>query len=218
MPRRSLPDQPRQHLQRPTRPHRDHRHRRSRLHQRASHPPTHPQPRNHLPTPLQPTRQTYHHREGSPATPVRDAPRQDIAPSATSAPSFGKGVGVGSTRRVGGMKAAAVSVPTAGHVTTGVAIAIGLGAGLLAGLFGVGGGLIIVPGLLIFGRMDRRLAHGTSLGSTLIIAIASLLTYLAHGNVDWAIAALLAAGSVAGAVIGTHLLQIVPRAVLVYLF
>ena len=116
------------------------------------------------------------------------------------------------------MKAAAVSVPTAGHVTTGVAIAIGLGAGLLAGLFGVGGGLIIVPGLLIFGRMDRRLAHGTSLGSTLIIAIASLLTYLAHGNVDWAIAALLAAGSVAGAVIGTHLLQIVPRAVLVYLF
>ena len=116
------------------------------------------------------------------------------------------------------MKAAAVSVPTAGHVTTGVAIAIGLGAGLLAGLFGVGGGLIIVPGLLIFGKMDRRLAHGTSLGSTLIIAIASLLTYLAHGNVDWAIAALLAAGSVAGAVIGTHLLQIVPRAVLVYLF
>ena len=79
MPRRSLPDQPRQHLQRPTRPHRDHRHRRSRLHQRAPHPPTHPQPRNHLPTPLQPTRQTYHHREGSPATPVRDAPRQDIA-------------------------------------------------------------------------------------------------------------------------------------------
>ena len=68
------------------------------------------------------------------------------------------------------MRAAAVSAPTAGHVTTGVAVAIGLGAGLLAGLFGVGGGLIIVPGLLIFGRMDRRLAHGTSLGSTLIIA------------------------------------------------
>ena len=116
------------------------------------------------------------------------------------------------------MRAAAVSAPTAGHVTTGVAIAIGLGAGLLAGLFGVGGGLIIVPGLLIFGRMDRRLAHGTSLGSTLIIAIASLLTYLIHGNVDWAIAALLAVGSVAGAVIGTHLLQIVPKAVLVYVF
>ena len=113
---------------------------------------------------------------------------------------------------------AAVSTPTARHLTTGVAAAIGLGAGLLAGLFGVGGGLIIVPGLLIFGRMDRRLAHGTSLGATLVIAVASLLTYLVHGNVDWAIAALLAAGSVAGAVIGTHLLQIVPKPVLVYLF
>ena len=79
-------------------------------------------------------------------------------------PNPREGGGPGIQRRVGGMRAAAVCPPTAGHVTTGVAVAIGLGAGLLAGLFGVGGGLIIVPGLLIFGRMDRRLAHGTSLG------------------------------------------------------
>lgn len=110
------------------------------------------------------------------------------------------------------------SVRAEGHVTPGLAVIIGLGAGLLAGLFGVGGGLIIVPGLLVFGRMDRRIAHGTSLGSTLLISTASLVTYLVHGNVDWAIAAVLAAGSMAGAVIGTHLLQIVPKSVLVYLF
>ena len=112
-----------------------------------------------------------------------------------------------------------VSVPAAARlVPLPVAIGTGLGAGLLGGLFGVGGGLIIVPGLLIFGRMDRRLAHGTSLGSTLLISLAGLATYLAHGNVDWLIATLLTVGSVAGAVIGTHLLQIVPKTVLVYLF
>ena len=62
---------------------------------------------------------------------------------------------------------------------------VGLAAGLLGGLFGVGGGLIIVPGLIGFAAMERRLAHGTSLAATLPIAAASLITYLAHGNVDW---------------------------------
>ncbi len=114
--------------------------------------------------------------------------------------------------------AGVVSTRATPRVSTGIAVGIGLAAGLLGGLFGVGGGLIIVPGLLIFGRMDRRLAHGTSLGSTLLISAASLATYLAHGNVDWSIAAILIAGSMAGALIGTQLLQIVPKAVLVYLF
>lgn len=103
-------------------------------------------------------------------------------------------------------------------VPFGVAAAIGLAAGALGGLFGVGGGLIIVPGLLLLAHMDRRLAHGTSLGSTLLIAAASLVTYLVHGNVDWTVAAILTAGSVVGAVIGTALLQVVPKKVLVYVF
>ncbi len=65
---------------------------------------------------------------------------------------------------------------------------VGLAAGLLGGLFGVGGGLIIVPGLVSLAGMDRRLAHGTSLAATLPIAAASLITYVSHGNVDWAVA------------------------------
>ena len=115
------------------------------------------------------------------------------------------------------MTAVDTIAPT-GDVPVGVAVGIGLTAGMLGGLFGIGGGLVMVPGLVMAGRMDRRLAHGTSLGATLLIALASLVTYLAHGKVDWAVAPFLAAGAVVGALIGTHLLQIVSKRMLVYLF
>ena len=85
-----------------------------------------------------------------------------------------------------------------GSVKVSVAILVGLAAGMLGGLFGVGGGLIIVPGLVSVAGMDRRLAHGTSLAATLPIAGASLITYHAHGNVDWTVALLLAIGVVLG--------------------
>lgn len=98
------------------------------------------------------------------------------------------------------------------------AVIIGLAAGLLGGLFGVGGGLIIVPGLVSVAGMDRRLAHGTSLAATLPIAAASLITYVSHGNVDWAVALFLALGAIAGAIVGTTLLQIIPKNVLVIIF
>ena len=99
-----------------------------------------------------------------------------------------------------------------------VAAVVGFAAGGLGGLFGVGGGLIIVPGLVGWAKMDRRLAHGTSLAATLPIAVASLLTYAGHGNVDWIVALFLAIGSVAGAVIGTKLLTVIPKRPLIILF
>jgi uncharacterized membrane protein YfcA len=98
------------------------------------------------------------------------------------------------------------------------AIVVGLAAGLLGGLFGVGGGLIIVPGLVSLAGMDRRLAHGTSLAATLPIAAASLITYVSHGNVDWPVALFLAIGAIAGAIVGTTLLHIIPKNVLIIVF
>jgi uncharacterized membrane protein YfcA len=98
------------------------------------------------------------------------------------------------------------------------AVIVGLAAGLLGGLFGVGGGLIIVPGLVSLAGMDRRLAHGTSLAATLPIAAASLITYVSHGNVDWAVALFLAIGAIGGAIVGTTLLHIIPKNVLVVIF
>ena len=96
--------------------------------------------------------------------------------------------------------------------------AIGAGAGLLSGLFGIGGGIVIVPALLTVLGMERRLAHGTSLAATVPVAVASLVTYSVGGHVDWPIAACLATGAIVGAVVGTHLLQIIPKRPLTIIF
>lgn len=87
---------------------------------------------------------------------------------------------------------------------------VGLAAGLLSGLFGVGGGLLIVPALVLVLHFDHRLATGTSLAAILPIATASLLTYWAQDNVDWPAAALLTIGALAGALLGTKLLHVIP--------
>lgn len=116
------------------------------------------------------------------------------------------------------MSSAPSTSTTSAAVDLRVAALVGLAAGGLGGLFGVGGGLIIVPGLIGLAKMDRRLAHGTSLAATLPIAVASLLTYASHRNVDWAVAVFLAVGAVAGAVLGTHLLSVIPKRPLTIIF
>ena len=97
-------------------------------------------------------------------------------------------------------------------------VVVGLLAGFLAGLFGVGGGILIVPGLVLAAHMTQRLAHGTSLAAVVPISVASLVTYAAHDNVDWSVALWLAIGAVAGAIIGTHLLHVLPHRTLAILF
>ena len=100
----------------------------------------------------------------------------------------------------------------------GSIIVVGVLAGFLAGLFGVGGGILIVPGLVLAAGMDQRLAHGTSLAAVLPISIASLITYAAQDNVDWPAALWLSIGAVGGAVIGTKLLHVLPHRTLGLLF
>jgi uncharacterized protein len=98
------------------------------------------------------------------------------------------------------------------------AAVLGLVAGFLGGLFGVGGGILIVPALVLFMHMDQRLAHGTSLAAVLPIAVSSLIGYTLADKVDWPVGALLAIGAVGGAVIGTHILHVLPQRVLGYVF
>jgi len=95
---------------------------------------------------------------------------------------------------------------------------VGLAAGLLSGMFGVGGGILIVPGLVLVAKMDQRIAHGTSLAAVLPISISSFLTYLSHDHVDWPVAMWLAVGAVAGAVLGTKLLHVLPHRTLALSF
>ena len=103
-------------------------------------------------------------------------------------------------------------------VRTFAVIGLGLGAGLLSGMFGVGGGILVVPVLVLLLKFDQRLANGTSLGAVLPISISSLLTYWSHGNVDWYMALWLAVGAMAGAVLGTKWIHILPKKTLGYLF
>lgn len=89
-------------------------------------------------------------------------------------------------------------------------IAIGLVAGLLSGMFGVGGGILIVPALVLLLAYPQRLAAGTSLAAIVPIATVGVISYALSGNVQWVAALILAAGAVVGAQIGSWLLPRVP--------
>lgn len=99
-----------------------------------------------------------------------------------------------------------------------ICIGIGLLAGLLSGLFGVGGGTIIVPFLVLFLRFDQRLAAGTSLAAIVPTATVGVISYALHGSVAWIPALLLALGAVFGAQIGTWLLPRLSLTVLRWAF
>jgi uncharacterized membrane protein YfcA len=85
-------------------------------------------------------------------------------------------------------------------------LAVGLAGGVLSGLLGVGGGVIMVPLLVVWAGYGQRDAHATSLGAIIPISAAGILTYGIAGRVNWAAAAALAAGAVAGARIGAGML------------
>jgi hypothetical protein len=88
----------------------------------------------------------------------------------------------------------------------------GLGVGVLTGFFGVGGGFLIVPALVLLLGVPMRVAVGTSL---LVIAVTSAAAFAAHvttGGLDWAVAAVFTAAGVAGAVAGSRLAGRVPSA------
>lgn len=89
-------------------------------------------------------------------------------------------------------------------------VAIGLLSGFLSGMFGIGGGIVIVPLLVMLAKFPRRLAAGTSLGAIVPAALVGVASYAAVGNVDWIVALILVVGSVIGAQVGAHLLHKLP--------
>ncbi|MFB4350083.1 sulfite exporter TauE/SafE family protein [Microbacterium sp. CR_7] len=97
-------------------------------------------------------------------------------------------------------------------------VVIGLTAGLLSGLFGVGGGTVIVPLLVLFLHFNQRLGAGTSLAAIVPTATVGVVSYALHGSVAWIPALILAAGSVVGAQIGTRLLPRISQTVLRWFF
>lgn len=85
-------------------------------------------------------------------------------------------------------------------------VAIGLVGGVLSGLLGVGGGVIMVPLLVLWAGYEQRSAHAASLGAIIPISVAGILTFGAAGAVHVPLAIGLACGSIVGARLGARLL------------
>jgi uncharacterized membrane protein YfcA len=86
-------------------------------------------------------------------------------------------------------------------------VLIGLVAGFFSALFGVGGGIVIVPLLLLVCRWRAHNATATSLAAIGITALSGVITYAFHGDVDVKYAALVGVPAAAGAFGGTSLQQ-----------
>jgi uncharacterized membrane protein YfcA len=87
-----------------------------------------------------------------------------------------------------------------------VLLLVGLAAGVLAGMFGIGGGVVIVPALVGLLRFDQKAAVGTSLGALLLpVSAGAVLSYYQDGKLDPGTAALVALGLVGGAFIGAKI-------------
>lgn len=94
-------------------------------------------------------------------------------------------------------------------------IALGLVAGVLAGLFGIGGGVIMVIGMVGLMKLPFLTATGTSLGAMLLpVGVFGVMEYHRRGHIDIRAALLLAAGLTIGAWLGARVAQGTPPALL----
>ena len=83
---------------------------------------------------------------------------------------------------------------------------IGLVGGVVAGLFGVGGAILVVPGLVLLAKLPQHTANGTSLAALLLpVGILGALEYYKRGQVNVAYAVVIAAGLFVGALVGAKL-------------
>jgi uncharacterized membrane protein YfcA len=97
-------------------------------------------------------------------------------------------------------------------------VLVGLVSGFMSALFGVGGGIVVVPLLILVCRYGPHVATATSLAAIVITALAGTITYALHGEVHPAYAALVGLPAAIGAAAGTALQRRLRARVLTYLF
>lgn len=97
-------------------------------------------------------------------------------------------------------------------------VASGLAMGILSALFGIGGGILLVPLLVAGFGYDQRLAAGTSLAVMGLIALAGAIRQGRRGMTDWRAGVFLGAGGAVGALVGAAVAQVLPLAILTWLF
>lgn len=100
-----------------------------------------------------------------------------------------------------------------------ILIIIGLAAGVLSGLVGVGGGLIIVPALVYFLAFSQKEAQGTSLGILLLpVGILAVMQYYHKGYIDLKVVLIVSAGFVIGGWFGSKMAVSLPVATIKKIF
>ena len=93
-----------------------------------------------------------------------------------------------------------------------IIILIGIAAGMLGGLVGVGGGIIIVPALVYFIGFSQKTAQGTSLGLIMLpVGILGVLQYYKQGHVDFRVVGMLAIGFLVGSYFGSKISLSLPQ-------
>jgi uncharacterized protein len=96
-------------------------------------------------------------------------------------------------------------------------LGVGLAAGLFSALFGIGGGIVVVP-LLLYAGFAPRASAGTSLAAVALIAFAGAVSFAFHGELKPGAAAIVGLPAVAGAVAGAALQQRLAARTLVFAF
>ena len=137
-----------------------------------------------------------------------------IISAQTTPPSPASATGVGTGNHDG----TAPAVPGLSRKQLLIGAAIGLGAGLMSGYVGVGGGFIMVPLMLSLIHIPMKLASGTSLIAILILAIPGTIENGIAGNIDYVVGLSVAIGSIPGAVLGAMLVKRVPERALRFIF
>jgi uncharacterized protein len=93
-----------------------------------------------------------------------------------------------------------------------IIIMVGVAAGILGGLVGVGGGIIIVPALVYFIGFSQKTAQGTSLGLIMLpVGILGVLQYYKQGHVDFKVVGILAIGFLIGSFFGSKFALSLPQ-------
>lgn len=104
--------------------------------------------------------------------------------------------------------------PTAKAMPLRLIVAEGLAVGVLTGLVGVGGGFLIVPALVLLGRVPMKQAVGTSLVVIAMNSAAGFSGYLGQVEVAWRLMGFFTATAIGGILVGTYLVRFVPQAAL----
>ena len=97
-------------------------------------------------------------------------------------------------------------------------ILIGVLAGTICGLFGTGGGLILVPAFIYMLKMNPKKSRATSICCMLVMVITSSIFYYKNNYINWQVGLLCAIGGIFGGYLGAKLLKKVPDYILKIFF